>query len=180
MSRFRDLSIRSKLMTGFMLTSLAVLLLTLAALAAYDRMAFRGEVLRDVDTLAGIIGENASSSVALNDRQTAQATLAPLRAPTQVTGAPRYAGRGAGRRDIGRGARRERMVIGGLERSAGSGRDAGGVARADADYRRGDLRQQGSALRYLYARHQRRYAGSGAARRQLDRCPAHRRDPAGL
>ncbi len=95
MSRFRDLSIRSKLMTGFMLTSLAALLLTLGALAAYDRMAFRGEVLRDVDTLAGIIGENASSSVALNDRQTAQATLAALRAQAQITGAAIYDSKGA-------------------------------------------------------------------------------------
>lgn len=95
MRHFRDLSIRTKLMTGFMLTSLAALLLTLAALAAYDRMAFRGEVLRDVDTLAGIIGENASSSVALNDRQTAQATLAALRAQTQITGAAIYDGKGA-------------------------------------------------------------------------------------
>jgi serine phosphatase RsbU (regulator of sigma subunit) len=95
MSSFRDLSIRSKLMTGFMLTSLAALLLTLAALAAYDRMAFRDEVLRDVDTLAGIIGENASSSVALNDRQTAQATLAALRAQTQITGAAIYDSKGA-------------------------------------------------------------------------------------
>ena len=57
MRHFRDLSIRSKLMTGFMLTSLAALLLTLGALAAYDRMTFRDEVLRDADTLAGIIGE---------------------------------------------------------------------------------------------------------------------------
>jgi len=95
MAAFRDLSIRSKLMTGFMLTSLAALLLTLAALAAYDRMAFRGEVLRDVDTLAGIIGENASSSVALNDRQTAQGTLAALRAQTQITGAAIYDSKGA-------------------------------------------------------------------------------------
>lgn len=95
MSAFRDLSIRSKLMTGFMLTSLAALLLTLGALAAYDRVAFRDEVLRDVDTLAGIIGENASSSVALNDRQTAQATLAALRAQPQITGAAIYDSKGA-------------------------------------------------------------------------------------
>src|SRR5258708_7600842 len=94
MRHFRDLSIRSKLMTGFMLTSLAALLLTLGALAAYDRVAFRDEVRRDVDTLAGIIGENASSSVAFNDRQTAQATLAPLRAQTQITSAAIYDDKG--------------------------------------------------------------------------------------
>jgi len=94
MRHFRDLSIRSKLMTGFMLTSLAALLLTLGALAAYDRMTFRDEVLRDVDTLAGIIGENASSSVAFNDRQTAEATLAALRAQPQITGAAIYDSKG--------------------------------------------------------------------------------------
>ncbi|HSY47344.1 MAG TPA: SpoIIE family protein phosphatase [Thermoanaerobaculia bacterium] len=94
MPHFRDLSIRSKLMTGFMLTSLAALLLTVAALAVYDRSTFRDEVLRDVNTLAGIIGENASSSVAFNDRQTAQATLAALRAQPQITGAAIYDSKG--------------------------------------------------------------------------------------
>jgi len=95
MARFRDLSIRSKLMTGFMLTSLAALLLTVGALTWYDRATFRDEVLRDVDTLAGIIGENASSSVAFNDRQSAQATLAVLRAQPQITGAAIYDSKGA-------------------------------------------------------------------------------------
>src|SRR5258706_15169466 len=38
MRHFRDLSIRSKLMTGFMLTSLAALLLTLAALRAQTQI----------------------------------------------------------------------------------------------------------------------------------------------
>jgi serine phosphatase RsbU (regulator of sigma subunit) len=95
MAHFRDLSIRSKLMTGFMLTSLAALLLTIGALAAYDRVAFRDEVRRDVDTLAGIIGENASSSVAFNDRQSAQASLAALRAQPQITGAAIYDSKGA-------------------------------------------------------------------------------------
>jgi sigma-B regulation protein RsbU (phosphoserine phosphatase) len=95
MRHFRDLSIRSKLMTGFMLTSLAALLLTLGALAAYDRVTFRDEVLRDVDTLAGIIGENASSRVAFNDRQSAEETLAALRAQPQITGAGIYDSKGS-------------------------------------------------------------------------------------
>src|SRR4051794_17840264 len=95
MARFRDLSIRSKLMTGFMLTSLAALLLTVGALTWYDRATFREEVLRDVDTLAGILGENASSSVAFNDHQQAEATLAALRAQPQITGAAIYDSKGA-------------------------------------------------------------------------------------
>lgn len=94
MRHFRDLSIRSKLMTGFMLTSLAALLLTVGALTWFDRVAFRDEVLRDVDTLAGIIGENASSSVAFNDRQSAEAALAALRAQPQITGAAIYDSKG--------------------------------------------------------------------------------------
>jgi sigma-B regulation protein RsbU (phosphoserine phosphatase) len=94
MARFRDLSIRSKLMTGFMLTTLAALLLTVGALALYDRTTFREEALHDVNTLAGIVGENASSSVAFNDRQSAEATLAALRAQPQITGATVYDNKG--------------------------------------------------------------------------------------
>jgi serine phosphatase RsbU (regulator of sigma subunit) len=86
--RFRDLSIRSKLMTGFMLTSVVALLITMAALAVYDRGAVRDEIRSDVAMLAGIIGENASSSLVFNDAQTAQQTLAALKAqPNIVTGA---------------------------------------------------------------------------------------------
>src|SRR5437667_201248 len=90
LAHFRDLSIRTKLLTGFMLTSLVALLLTVAALATYDTVTFRNEMVRDVDTLAGIIGENASSSVAFNDRQSAQATLASLRSQPQIVAAAIY------------------------------------------------------------------------------------------
>jgi serine phosphatase RsbU (regulator of sigma subunit) len=84
-ARFRDLSIRSKLMTGFMLTSLAALLITLGSLAFYDRTTFREKMLRDVDVLAGIIGENAASSIVFNDPETARSTLAALRAQPHIT-----------------------------------------------------------------------------------------------
>lgn len=95
MARFRDLSIRSKLMTGFMLTSLVALLFTVAALAWYDRSTFHSEIMGDVQTLAGIIGENAASSVAFNDRQTAQATLAALKAQPHIVSAAVYDNMGA-------------------------------------------------------------------------------------
>lgn len=74
-------------MTGFMLTSLVALLITTAALALYDRTSFRRQILADVDVLAGVIGENASSSIAFNDRQAAQATLAALRAQPHIISA---------------------------------------------------------------------------------------------
>ena len=74
MARFGDLSIRSKLMTGFMLTSLVALLITLGVLAFYDRQSYREKLLRDIDVLAGVIGENASSSIVFNDPETAKST----------------------------------------------------------------------------------------------------------
>lgn len=90
MLRFRDLPIRTKLVTGFMLTSLVALFLTVAVLAMYDRSTVRREMMRDVDTLAGIIGENAASSIAFNDRQTAGSTLAALKAQPHIIGGALY------------------------------------------------------------------------------------------
>lgn len=84
MPRFRDLSIRTKLMTGFMLTSLVALLITMAALGVYDRTAVREEALRDARVLGGIIGENAATSIAFNDPQTARSTLAALRSQPHI------------------------------------------------------------------------------------------------
>jgi serine phosphatase RsbU (regulator of sigma subunit) len=84
MPRFRDLSIRTKLMTGFMLTSLVALLITMAALGVYDRNALREEALRDARVLGGIIGENAATSIAFNDPETARSTLAALRSQPHI------------------------------------------------------------------------------------------------
>jgi len=84
MARFRDLPIRSKLMTGFMLTTLVALLVMMAALSIYDRKTFREEAQADVNTLAGVIGENASSSLVFNDPETARATLGALRAQPHI------------------------------------------------------------------------------------------------
>src|SRR5258708_34199516 len=84
MPRFRDLSIRTKLMTGFMLTSLVALLITMAALGTYDRSSLREEALRDARVLAGVIGENAAPSIAFNDSQTARSMPTALRAQPPI------------------------------------------------------------------------------------------------
>src|SRR4051812_50040912 len=86
MARFRDLSIRSKLMTGFMLTSLVALLLTMAALALYDRETFKQKMLGDLTALAGVVGENSVSPLVFNDRETARSVLGALKAQPHVTG----------------------------------------------------------------------------------------------
>jgi hypothetical protein len=87
MARFRDLPIRRKLMTGFMLTSLVALIITVGVFLMYDRATFRAEVLADTSVLAGIIGENASSSLVFNDPKGATSTLAALRAQPDVLAA---------------------------------------------------------------------------------------------
>jgi serine phosphatase RsbU (regulator of sigma subunit) len=90
MARFRDLSIRAKLMTGFMLTSLVALLVTMGALSLYDRMTVREEILSDARMLAGVIGENAAGSIVFNDPQSATTTLSALRAQDSILGAYLY------------------------------------------------------------------------------------------
>jgi serine phosphatase RsbU (regulator of sigma subunit)/uncharacterized membrane protein affecting hemolysin expression len=87
MARFRDLSIRSKLMTGFMLTSLVALLITMAALALYDRETFKQKMLADLTALGGVVGENSVSPLVFNDRETARSVLGALRAQPHVLGA---------------------------------------------------------------------------------------------
>jgi len=94
LARFRDLSIRSKLMTGFMLTSLVALLITMAALALYDRAAFKTKLIADLNVLAGVISENASSSIVFNDAETARSTLAALRAQPHVLSGDLFDARG--------------------------------------------------------------------------------------
>ena len=87
MPRFRDLSIRTKLMTGFMLTSLVALLITLGVLAAYDRMTVQRELTSDLGVLASIVGENAASSIVFNDHETARSILGGLRTQPHIVGA---------------------------------------------------------------------------------------------
>lgn len=103
MARFRDLSIRSKLLTGFMLTSLVALLITLAVLAFYDRQSYREKMMRDVSVLAGVIGENAASSIVFNDPETAKSTLAALRAQPHITHALLFNSDGRVFAEYGRG-----------------------------------------------------------------------------
>src|SRR6185369_6367127 len=87
MARFRVLSIRSKLMTGFMLTSLVALLITMAALALFDRETFKKKMLADLMALGGVVGENSVSPLVFNDRETARSVLAALKAQPHVVGA---------------------------------------------------------------------------------------------
>ena len=86
-----------------MLTSLVALLITLGVLALYDRKTYSEKMMRDVTVLAGVIGENAASSIVFNDPETAKSTLAALRAQPHVTHALLFNGDGKVFAEYGRG-----------------------------------------------------------------------------
>ncbi|HEX3107518.1 MAG TPA: SpoIIE family protein phosphatase [Thermoanaerobaculia bacterium] len=77
-----------------MLTSVVALLITLGVLAFYDRKTYTEKMMRDVNVLAGVIGENAASSIVFNDPETAKSTLSALRAQPHITHALLFAGDG--------------------------------------------------------------------------------------
>jgi len=77
-----------------MLTSVVALLITLGVLAFYDRKTYTEKMMRDVTVLAGVIGENAASSIVFNDPETAKSTLGALRAQPHITHALLFAADG--------------------------------------------------------------------------------------
>jgi len=72
-------------MTGFMLTSIVALLIAVATLAFYDFTIFKRRIVADLNVLAGIMGENTSSSIVFNDHEAARTTLAALRSQKHIT-----------------------------------------------------------------------------------------------
>jgi signal transduction histidine kinase/DNA-binding response OmpR family regulator len=85
---FRDWSIRIKLMTGFMVTSIVALLIAVTTLALYDFVVFKKRILADANVLAGIMGANTASALVFNDADAARTTLSALRSqPHIVAGA---------------------------------------------------------------------------------------------
>ena len=86
-NRFRDLSIRRKLIAMLLLTNALLLALVSVAFVANEATRFRGEMHTELSALAEIIGNNCSAAVAFNDRQAAGETLAALRAKPYIRAA---------------------------------------------------------------------------------------------
>lgn len=84
---FRDISIKRKLISITMLTSVAVLLLASAAFLVNDLVTFRNSMVYDLETLAQIIGTNSSAALVFNDPKAAEDTLAALSAKPRVVSA---------------------------------------------------------------------------------------------
>jgi PAS domain S-box-containing protein len=83
-------SIKRKIMTVTMLTSIIVLLVAVGAFMAYDLLTFRESMRRSVTTLSLIAAENSSGSLAFNSDKDAADVLHSLRLEPQIIKAALY------------------------------------------------------------------------------------------
>jgi signal transduction histidine kinase/ActR/RegA family two-component response regulator/HAMP domain-containing protein len=82
--------LRQRLMAIMLLTSGTVLTLTCASFLAYDMVAFRKAVTRNLSTIASIVADNSTAVVAFEDRRGAAEMLAALKAEHHIVGAVLY------------------------------------------------------------------------------------------
>ncbi len=80
MRRFADLPVRRKLMAIVMLASGGSLLAANTALFVADLVRFRGDLERDLLSLAEIVAENCTAAISFDDPRAAAETLGALRA----------------------------------------------------------------------------------------------------
>jgi len=87
MKWFRDLSIRHKFFLIILFTSGASLLFTSAAVIIYDTDSYKQTMVDELAAHADIIAHNSASALAFDDRDSADETLAALRATGNVMAA---------------------------------------------------------------------------------------------
>src|SRR5437868_3077077 len=82
--------LRQRLMAIMLLTSGTVLTLTCASFLAYDMVAFRKAVTRNLATIASIVADNSTAVLAFEDRRGAAEMLSALKAEHHIVGAVLY------------------------------------------------------------------------------------------
>jgi two-component system sensor histidine kinase/response regulator len=90
MFSFRDLSIRRKLMLIVMTTTCTAILLACGAFLAFDIHALRQAKIRDLETLAEVLGSNSTAAVTFNDAATGREVLQSLSAKQHIMAAALY------------------------------------------------------------------------------------------
>ena len=90
MRAFRQTTIKRKLIALIMLTSSVALLVAFAFMIASDYLSFRSRMVRDLRTLAAVVGTNGSSALDFDDEEFATKTLAALAATPNITTAAIY------------------------------------------------------------------------------------------
>ena len=95
MRRFRDISIKRKLVLIIMLTTAASLLLACSTIVVEELRAFRRDMVRDLSTQADIVASGSSAALLFNDPKAATETVAALRAKPSIVAARIYTPRGS-------------------------------------------------------------------------------------
>jgi signal transduction histidine kinase/CheY-like chemotaxis protein len=90
MPAFRQTTIKRKLIALIMLTSSIALLVAFAFMIGSDYLTFRSGMVRDLRTLAAVVGTNGSSALDFDDEEFAAKTLAALAATPNITTAAIY------------------------------------------------------------------------------------------
>jgi PAS domain S-box-containing protein len=90
MHLLRNIPLRAKQRLIIMLTSTIALLLACAAFVSYDVGSFRKELTARISGIAEVMAYNCAAAVDFNDAQTAEQTLAALRAQPEVIAACVY------------------------------------------------------------------------------------------
>ena len=88
-------SIRTKLVTAVMTTTLAALLVSIAIIIGYDLRSYHRTLVNDLATQAELVGHMTSAALAFDDPRLANENLALLRTRPQVRAAAIYDARGA-------------------------------------------------------------------------------------
>ena len=90
-----DTPIRRKLMSMILLTSGAVLLLSVSTFLIYDYITFSEVTKRHLATLGGVIATNSTAALAFDNPDDAEAILAAVKAEPHVVAAALYDAKGA-------------------------------------------------------------------------------------
>ena len=94
MRSFSDYSIRRKLQIISMTTSATALILACGTLGAYEYMAYRQALVRNLEVLTRVVGNNCSAALTFSDARAATDVLGALRLEKAVLGATLYNSRG--------------------------------------------------------------------------------------
>ncbi len=93
--KLRMRSVRTKLLAGVLLTSIAALLVTGVSLLAYDLHTLRATLATDLSTQAELIGRACAPALQFDDPKTAAGNLALLKARPIIDAAALYDSKGA-------------------------------------------------------------------------------------
>src|SRR5579864_1039179 len=86
MVRFRDISIRRKLLLINVLTTSTALVMASTAFITYERTRFQEDVARQLSTVADVVGANSRALMLAGDRAGVNEVLRGLAAEARITG----------------------------------------------------------------------------------------------